>query len=304
MKIILTGGAGFIGSHIAELYLQEGHDILIVDNLSNGKEENIPKGAKFEKINIGDSRIFELFNKFKPDILNHHAAQINLRFSVEYPVKDANINILGMVNLLDAFRKSGGKKVIFASSGGAIYEQDNSNIPTDENGKEKPISPYGTAKLTGEHYLYNFYHFYGINYIALRYANVYGPRQDPTGEAGVVSIFISKLLNNKQATIFGKGNHTRDYVFVKDVAQANLKSLYSDYRGYINIGTAKETTVNNLFSLIASNFENYKSPIHGDEVRELSRSALKYDLAKKILDWEPKVNLSDGLKETVEFFSN
>ncbi len=302
MRIILTGGAGFIGSHVAEAYLSEGHEVLIIDNLSTGKEENIPDGAKFEKIDIRSGKIKKIFRDFKPEILNHHAAQINLRYSIDHPVEDAEINILGMVNLLEAFREVNGKKVIFASSGGAMYGE-TEKIPTPEDHPPKPTSPYGTAKVTGEMYLYNYYYIHEIPYIALRYANVYGPRQDPSGEAGVVAIFISRILEGKTPRIYGDGEQTRDFVFVKDVAEANLRALSSDFVGGINIGTGRETSVNALFSEIASLLNYKEKPIYDDPIPgELRRSAIDNSIAKRVLGWEPRWRLREGLGETIQFF--
>ncbi len=302
MRVVITGGAGFIASHIAEAYLSEGHEVLIIDNFFTGKPENIPREANFEEMDIRSKKLKKILKEFKPEIINHHAAQINLRFSLEHPLEDADINIMGVLNLIEAFREAGGKKIIFASSGGAIYGE-TENIPTSETHLPKPTSPYGTAKLAGEMYLYNNYYVHEIPYIALRYSNVYGPRQDPSGEAGVVAIFISKILDGKEPVIFGDGEQTRDFVFVKDVAEANLRALESDYVGEINIGTGKETSVNQLFEVIASllNYNKkprYDAPIPG----ELRRSALDNSLAKKILGWEPRTTLREGIGETIQFF--
>ena len=302
MRVVITGGAGFIASHIAEAYLSEGHEVLIIDNFFTGKPENIPREANFEEMDIRSKKLKKILKEFKPEVINHHAAQINLRFSLEHPLEDADINIMGLLNLIEAFREAGGKKIIFASSGGAIYGE-TEDIPTPETHLPKPTSPYGTAKLAGEMYLYNNYYVHEIPYIALRYSNVYGPRQDPSGEAGVVAIFISKILDGKEPVIFGDGEQTRDFVFVKDIAEANLRALESDYVGEINIGTGKETSVNQLFEVIASllNYNQkprYDAPIPG----ELRRSALDNSLAKKILRWEPRTMLREGIGETIQFF--
>ncbi len=302
MRIIITGGAGFIASHIAEAYISEGHEVLIIDNLYSGNKNNIPREASFEEVDIRSKKLRKIFKEFKPDILNHHAAQINLRYSLEHPVEDADINIIGMLNLINTFKEVGGKKIIFASSGGAIYGE-TEIIPTPENTLPQPTSPYGTAKLAGEMYLYNFYYVYELPYIALRYSNVYGPRQDPSGEAGVVAIFISKILEGNKPTIFGDGEQTRDFVFVKDVAEANLRALGSSYVGKINIGTGIETSVNKLYSIIASLLNYKEKPEYGPPVAgELRRSALDNSFAKKILGWEPKTGITEGIGETIQFF--
>ncbi len=302
MKILLTGGAGFIGSHIAEAYIAEGHEVMIIDDLSHGKKENIPPEAEFVQIDIRSKKIEKIIKDFKPQVLNHHAAQINLRYSIEHPVEDAEINILGMLNLVEAFRKVGGKKVIFASSGGAIYGETD-QIPSPETLFPSPLSPYGTAKLTGENYLRNFYLTYDLPYIALRYSNVYGPRQYPLGDAGVIAIFILKILEGETPVIYGDGTQTRDFIYVKDVAEANLRATDSDFCGEINIGTGKETSVNRLFEIISSILNYHGNPVHGEAVSgEVSRSALDNSLARKILNWEPKTNLREGIGETVQYF--
>ncbi len=302
MKILLTGGAGFIASHIAEAYISEGHEVLIVDDLSTGKKENIPGEAHFEEVDIRSKKLKKIIRDFKPEVLNHHAAQINLRYSLDHPVEDAQINIIGMLNVINLFREAGGKKIIFASSGGAIYGETDT-IPTPEETIPRPTSPYGSAKFAGEMYLYNFYYVYDLPYIALRYSNVYGPRQDPSGEAGVVAIFISKILNGERPVIFGDGEQTRDFVFVKDVAEANLRALHSDYIGAVNIGTSRETSVNELFDIIASLLNYHEKPEYGPPVTgELKRSALDNTLASRVLGWEPHTSLREGIGETVQYF--
>ena len=221
MKILVTGGAGFIASQIADAYITEGHIVTIVDDLSTGFEENVNPAAKFVKINIGDPGIVDLFNKEKFDLVNHHAAQMDVRKSVADPIFDANTNIMGTINLLQSCVKSGVKKIIFASTGGAVYGEQE-YFPADESHPTSPISPYGITKLTIEKYLYFYYLEHKLNYTILRYSNVYGLRQNPFGEAGVVAIFINKLLKGEQPVINGSGEQTRDYVFVEDVVKANL----------------------------------------------------------------------------------
>ncbi len=272
--------------------------------MSSGKKENLNKKAKFYLADICDKKKIEkIFKKEKPDILNHHAAQKNVRASVENPAFDAHINILGGLNLLEAARKNKIKKIIFASSGGAIYG-DCKNIPTPETEKELPVSPYGIAKLSFEKYLYYYHWQYKIPYIALRYANVYGPRQDPKGEAGVVAIFCQNLVNNKKSVIFGDGKQTRDYIYVEDVVKTNIKTIENKFRGEINIGTAKEINVNDLYKMLA-NIAKPKIPFPKHlpaKPGEQKRSCLDFKKAKKFLGWQPEIKLKKGLAETLKYY--
>lgn len=306
MKILVTGGAGFIASHIVDAYIADGHDVVIIDDLSTGKEKFINPKAKFYKADIRNKdKIEEIFKKEKPEVLNHHAAQISVRESVADPANDAQINILGLLNLLEAGRKYGLKKVIFASSGGAVYGE-SGKYPTPENYLPlNPISPYGVSKLTSEYFL-NYYHdTYGIDYLALRYGNVYGPRQNPHGEAGVVAIFTLKLLNGETPIINGDGLQTRDYVYVGDVVSANGKALISSEIGAFNIGTGKETNVveiyDNLKNVIGTDIPAKHGP---GKPGEQKRSCLDTTMAKKVLGWKTKVDLKEGLKQTVEYFKS
>ena len=302
MKILVTGGAGFIGSHVADAYIEQGHEVVIVDNLSTGTRENVNAGARFVKMNIHDKEIYELFQQEKFDVVNHHAAQMDIRLSVADPVYDATNNIIGTINLLQAAVKNGVKKIIFISSGGAIYgEQD--YFPADEEHATRPLSPYGIAKLTGEKYIYFYHHVYNLNYVILRYANVYGPRQSPRGEAGVVAIFSSKLLTGEQPIINGDGLQTRDYVYVGDVVDANVNALDYQDNNYFNIGTGIETNVNELFGRINHiTYANAKIAHGPAQAGEQLRSVLNFDKAKQLLNWQPKTSLEDGLVKTVEFF--
>lgn len=306
MKILVTGGAGFIGSHIVDRYLDMGFKVYIIDDLSTGKRNNINPKAKFYQVDIRNKqKIVSLFNDIKPDILNHHAAQLDVRKSVADPIYDATVNIIGLINLLEAARINLVKKVIFASSGGVVYG-DAKVIPTPEDYHPLlPLSPYGVAKLTSEHYLYYYYKMYQLPYIALRYANIYGPRQDPFGEAGVVAIFTKQLLKGENPVINGDGKQTRDYVFVSDVVEANMLCLNSDYVGVLNIGAGIETDVNCIFNILVKLTNSCAKGIHGPSKKgEQQRSALKNDLAKKILRWSPRFNLQKGMLKTVEFFRN
>ena len=304
MKILVTGGAGFIGSHVADAFIEQGHDVVIVDNLSMGNEKNINPRARFVKLNIQDPEIFALFEKEKFDVIDHHAAQMDVRLSVADPIFDATNNILGTINLLQAAVKYGVKKFIFVSSGGAIYGE-HDYFPADEEHPTRPLSPYGITKLTGEKYLYFYHHVHQLNFVILRYANIYGPRQNPKGEAGVIAIFASRLLTGGQPVINGNGLQTRDYVYVGDVVKANLKAL--DYKGndYFNIGTGIETNVNELFHHVNHLTNANAKEAHGPaQPGEQLRSVLNNQKAKKILSWTPQVSLKEGLANTVEFFRN
>lgn len=302
MKILLTGGAGFIGSHITDLLIKEGHQVIIIDNLSNGKKVNINPAALFYHRDIRDENLDEIFAREKPDILNHHAAQISVRDSVSDPIHDLEINIRGTVHLLELSRKHGVKKVIFASSGGALYgEQD--YFPADENHPLRPLSPYGVAKLAGENYLYYYQQNFDLPYVALRYANVYGPRQDPFGEAGVIAIFSQSLLTGKQPIINGSGEQTRDYVYVEDIARINVLALKNDVHGTFNVGTGQEITVNDIFKKIRSFSHAEASEVHGEPKKgEQFRSVLSAEKARQKLGWKPQVEFDEGLKKTIAFF--
>ncbi len=306
MKILLTGGAGFIGSHVAETYLRAGHQVIVLDNLSSGKLENLPDGVKFYLLDITSKEVERVMEIEKPDIVNHHAAQISVTVSARDPITDARINALGLLNVLNAASKSGVKKFIFISSGGAIYGEADV-MPTPETYPPQPLSPYGIHKFLGENYLRFFNEEYGLKSISLRYANVYGPRQDPFGEAGVVAIFINRLLRGEKATIYAYPDEpegmTRDYVYVKDVARANLMALEKGENTVVNIGTGKETKTRALYdeiaSIIGTNLEPEKGKARPGDLRA---SCLDNSRAREMLSWEPGVNLKKGLKETVDFF--
>jgi UDP-glucose 4-epimerase len=307
MKILVTGGAGFISSHLVDALIERGHRVVVVDNLSTGKKENINKKAKFYKIDICSPRIVEIFKKEKPGIVFHFAAQINVRKSVEDPLFDAKVNILGSLNVIQNFfklRTSNLKHqtLIFASTGGAIYGETN-KIPTPENYPADPISPYGIAKLTIENYLKFYKENFGLKFISLRFSNVYGPRQDPKGEAGVVAIFIEKLLKRERPTIFGNGNQTRDFILVEDVVSACLKAMeYKGEKEIFNIGTGIETSINELYEIISKLLKTKVKPKYAPgKPGDLKRSCLDISLAKRELEWKPKYNLKEGLKKTIEW---
>ena len=303
MNILVTGGAGFIGSHIVDAYLKLGHRVIILDNLSSGKKENIAPDAVFYEIDLLDPQVGKILKDEKIEVINHHAAQISVTHSVSHPEEDANTNILGSIKLLEAAKSLGLKKFIFASSGGAIYGMQDV-FPADESHSCRPESPYAISKFSVENYL-NFYRTtYGLNTTVLRYSNVYGPRQDPHGEAGVVAIFCQKLLSKSQALIFGDGEQTRDFVSVQDVAQANVLTLAPSLSGLFNIGTGKETTVNELFSNIAQMAGNKASPQYAPVRKgELQRSVIDPGKFQKNTGWRPEMPLNAGLGHTYEFFS-
>ncbi len=302
MNILITGGAGFIGSNIADAMIEKGHRVIIVDNLITGKKENIHPKAVFHEMDVRDVKIENIFFKEKIDVICHHAAQMDVRKSVVDPIFDANVNVLGMLNLLQMAVKHQVKKFIFASTGGAIYgEQD--YFPADENHPMRPCSPYGITKLTGEKYLFFYQQTYGLKYVVLRYANVYGPRQNPHGEAGVVAIFCSKMLHGEQPIINGDGTQTRDYVYIDDVVAANLLALKHPQSDFFNIGTGIETDVNKLFRVLRDELKSTAEERHGEtKPGEQQRSVLNYDKATSILGWKPGVDVETGLQRTAAFF--
>ncbi len=299
---LVTGGAGFIGSHVADAFIARGYRVIVVDNLVTGKKANVHPKAILVKMDIQDKRLASVFKKYRPSILSHHAAQMDVRKSVADPLFDARTNILGTVNLLECARQFSAKKFIFASSGGTVYG-DAKKIPTPEMHPTHPISPYGVAKLAGEQYCYYYWKQYGLPYVALRYANVYGPRQRGDGEAGVVAIFIEKLLRGGEPIINGDGKQTRDYVYVDDIVRANILAAEKNTVGAINIGTEKETNVNTLFKKIAECLDMRVKEKHGKvKSGEQRRSVLQVTHAKKILSWHPVTHLHEGLKKTIEYF--
>jgi UDP-glucose 4-epimerase len=302
MRVLITGGAGFIGSHIADAYVAAGHDVLVVDDLSSGHAENVPAAARLEEIDIREPAVASVVQRFRPDVINHHAAQMNVRVSVDDPCLDAEINVLAMVRILQAGKDCGVSKFIFASSGGTVYG-DPDRIPTDESQATHPICPYGVSKLAGEHYLHYFRATFGIPYVAFRYANIFGPRQDPHGEAGVIAIFCKRLLRGEDVTIFGDGLQTRDYVFVGDVVRANVRGLETDYVGAVNIGTGVETDVVTLYERVAAQVERPGKAVHADAKEgEVRRSCLDASRAREVLGWRPESDLDAGLAATVDFF--
>ena len=303
MKILVTGGAGFIASQLSDAFINEGHEVFIIDNLSTGFEKNINQKANFIKADICDKNLSELFEKEKFDVVNHHAAQMDVRRSVVDPAFDANTNIIGTINLLQNCVNTGVSKFVFASTGGAVYgEQD--YFPADEKHPTSPLSPYGISKLAVEKYLYFYNAQYKLNYSILRYANIYGPRQNPFGEAGVIAIFTTKLLNKEQPVINGNGEQTRDYVFVSDVVKANLLALTDKNTDTYNVGTGLETNVNEIFNKLNSIINNGQQEKHGPAAAgEQMRSVITSDKLFNRFNWRPDTSLQTGLEKTVQFFS-
>ncbi len=302
MKILVTGGAGFIASQIADAFINEGHEVFILDDLSTGFEKNINPQAKFIKANICDKSLSQLFEKEKFDVVNHHAAQMDVRKSVADPAFDANTNIIGTINLLQNSVKNAVKKFMFASTGGAVYGEQN-YFPADEKHPTSPLSPYGISKLAVEKYLFFYNAQYKLNYTILRYANIYGPRQNPFGEAGVVAIFSSKLLKGEQTIINGTGKQTRDYVFVGDVVKANLLALNDNKSDIYNVGTAKETDVNELFNELNKITGKGMPEKHGPAAPgEQMRSVITSEKLFNKFKWKPDTLLHDGLQKTVDYF--
>ena len=302
MKVLLTGGAGFVGSHVADQLLARGHEVAVVDDLSSGKKDNIPDGTMFYEQDIRDG-CAEIFEEFEPDALCHQAAQMDVRRSVREPDFDADVNVLGTVRLLQHCAEQGVRRVVFASTGGAVYGEQR-EFPAPEDHPQYPISPYGVSKLAGERYLHFYNTQYGLPYAALRYANVYGPRQDPHGEAGVVAIFCGNLAAGRGSTINGSGEQTRDYVYVEDVARANVLALEGDApSGAYNVGTGIETSVNELYEILRETSGADLLPAHGDaKPGEQLRSSVDPTTAARVLGWRPVTDLVTGLERTLRFF--
>ncbi len=302
MKILVTGGAGFIGSHVVDGYVAAGHDVLVVDSLCTGKRENLNPKARFHQLDILEPKTAELLRDERPDVLNHHAAQMDVRRSVADPLFDARTNVLGTIALLEAARQAGVKKVLFVSSGGAVYGEQET-FPAPETHPTWPVSPYGVSKRSGELYCHFYLAEYRMPFVAFRYANVYGPRQDPHGEAGVVAIFSGKMLRGEPITVNGDGKQTRDYVFVGDVARMSVLALQREATGPVNIGTGVETDVNQLAGTLLDVSGSRSEVRHGPaKSGEQRRSVVDVRRAADVFGWRPEVSLRDGLARTVEFF--
>lgn len=302
MKILVTGGAGFIASHIVDSYIKAGHEVVVIDNLSTGKANFVNPKAKFYKADIRDTEeMSRIIGEFKPEVINHHAAHIQVGYSVINPQFDAQNNVIGLLNIMQAAKEVGIKKMIMASTGGAMYG--NQKTPFKDSMKEEPLSPYGVSKRAGELYL-NYYHQeFKIPYTALRYANVYGPRQNAHGESGVIAIFSEMIAAGKQPIINGDGTHTRDYVYVTDVTRANELALKTDFVGSINIGTTEETTTNEVYRQVVAEFGAKMEEKHGPaRPGEQITSSLDYSRAKEVLGWEPTIKFNDGVKKVVAWY--
>lgn len=302
MKILVTGGAGFIGSHIVDRYISLGHEVAVADNLSTGKREFVNPKAKFYKMDIGDPKLKDIFRIEQPDIVNHHAAQIDIPKSVDDPVYDAQVNIMGSLSIIQYSKEYGVKKIIFASSGGAVYGRPNS-LPVPEEHAKRPASPYGISKLCIENYLFATTTYSPLDYTILRYANVYGPRQNPYGEAGVCAIFINRMLSKESCILYGRGDPIRDYVYIQDIVDANVLALNKGSQAIYNLGTGIGTKVIEIYQLLkkitgTNSIPEYKPLRHG----ELEKIYLDCRKAKEELEWAPKVGLMEGLEKTVASF--
>lgn len=300
--VLVTGGAGFIGSHVVDRFVQEGYEVVVVDDLSTGRREYVNPRATFYHMDILDPALAEVFLKERPRLVSHHAAQISIAASLRDPLHDARTNVLGSLNVLEACRAVEVEKVVFASSGGAIYGEPD-YLPCDERHPPRPLAPYSAAKTAVEGYLFTYSRSFGLPFTILRYGNVYGPRQDPYGEAGVIAIFALAMLEGRQPVIFGSGQQERDFVYVTDVAEANILALQRGAGGVYNIGSGQGTSVSRILGLLKGilSFEQealYAPPRSG----EVFKVHLDSTLAKRELGWHPKVTLEDGLERTVDYF--
>jgi UDP-glucose 4-epimerase len=299
VKILVTGGAGFIASHVVDAYIADGHEVAIVDDLSTGHRENLHPRARFYEMDIRDPALADVFAAERPEIVNHHGAQMSVRVSVDEPLRDASINVIGSLNLFECARQAGVRKVIYISTGGAAYGEPR-YLPCDEGHPVDPLCPYGISKHTPEHYLALYERLYHLDYTVLRYPNVYGPRQDPHGEAGVVAIFAGKMLRGEPVVINGTGEQERDFVAIGDIAAANLAALWHGDGEVINLGSGRGTSVNEIFAALAAITGYDQSPLFGPEKSgEVFKIYLTGDKARLLLHWQPTVSLAEGLARTV-----
>jgi UDP-glucose 4-epimerase len=302
MKVLVTGGAGFIGSHVVDAFLKNGFEVVIVDNLSTGRRANLNPAAKFYQVDIRSKDLADVFEKERPEIVDHHAAQMDVRRSVAEPLYDADVNVLGSINLLECARKFSVRRFVYISTGGAVYGEPE-YLPCDEAHPIQPICPYGASKHTVEHYLYMYKANYGLDYTVIRYPNVFGPRQDPHGEAGVVAIFTGQMLTGQPVTINGDGEQERDYIYVTDCAQANLLAVSSAVNGIFNLGSGRGTTVNEIFDGLKKITGYPLDAVYGPaKLGETRRIYLDSCKANQVLGWAQKVSLEEGLAGTVDYF--
>jgi UDP-glucose 4-epimerase len=301
VRVLVTGGAGFIGSHVADAFLARGDDVLVVDDLSTGQKTNVPDGAAFEQIDIADGNALEHAFEFDPELVSHLAAQASVTVSVENPLLDCTSNVMGTLNVLEAARKRGAP-VVFASTGGALYG-DGAPLPTPEDFPPRPLSPYGASKLASEAYVATWARLYGVPNVVLRLGNVYGPRQNPHGEAGVVAIFGGRLLNGEQPSLRGEGKPTRDYVYVADIASAFVAAAGGGRAGTYNVGTGRQTSTARLLALLQEATGTATEPQQVElQPGELQASALDASLIERELGWRPSVELEEGLRKTLDWY--
>jgi UDP-glucose 4-epimerase len=304
VKVLVTGGAGFIGSHVVDTYIANGYEVVVVDDLSTGRASNLNPAAVFYKMDIRSLELAEVFEKERPDYVNHHAAQMDVRRSVIDPMFDADVNVRGSINIIECARRYGVKRFVYISTGGAVYGEPE-YLPCDEKHPINPICPYGASKHTVEHYLYMYQVNYGLNYTVIRYPNVYGPRQDPHGEAGVVAIFTGLMMNGEQIVINGDGDQTRDFVYVGDCARASLLALTCENtNGIFNLGFGRGTSVNEIYEALKRITGYQHTAVHGPaKLGETSHIYLDASKAQRVLGWAPSVGLEDGLEKTVAYFN-
>lgn len=300
---MVTGGAGFIGSHVVDIFLANGYEVVVIDDLSTGRLSNLNPAATFYQVDIRSPELEEIFKEEEPDFIDHHAAQMDVRRSVEDPLFDADVNVLGSIKLIELARKHQVKRFIYISTGGAVYGEPE-YLPCDEAHPVNPICPYGASKHTVEHYLYMYQELYDLDYVVLRYPNVYGPRQDPHGEAGVVAIFTGQMLKDEQVVINGDGKQERDFVYVEDCARANLLALTAENPNTIfNLGYGYGTSINDIYSNLTKITDYKLSAVHGPAMAgETQRIYLEANKARQEMDWTPTVGLEEGLGKTVEYF--
>jgi len=300
LKVLVTGGAGFIGSHVVDALIEEGHKVLVVDNLSTGKKELLNPEATFYQLDIRSPELEDVFRREKPDLVNHHAAHVDVRHSVDDPRHDAEVNIAGSLNLLECARRHGVSKVVYASSGGAIYGEPE-YLPCDERHPLNPLSPYGVSKLAVEKYLFVYGHTYGLRYVILRYPNVYGPRQDPTGEGGVVAIFARQMVRGQSVVINGSGEQVRDFVCVDDIVRANRLAQDRLHGQIYNLGTGVGTSINELFALMAGMTGYHAKPTYAPpKTGETLKIYLDASKARVEVGWQAEVGLREGLRRTIQ----